>query len=282
MDIFLSDNIDELFRKHHTDNGEWLCILYCRQGSMRVTINNTDYEVHTHDAVCCLPSFVLGEYVRTPDFESDILCVSMAFYRDIMSDCFRREPQWIEKQQYIDQHPIWKLNGLCCELLNSYLHLLQTYVRCEQNSYRQEISRSLARAATLEVMSIVETRIGTLRASAEASDRTTQAGGNDVAVRTFLDLLRREPYTLQPVQWYADRLHISPKYLSGLCKQRTGKTASEWIVWFTIEEAKQQLRHSDATIKEIAFRLGFNDSSSFCQYVRKHSGQTPLSIRKQR
>ena len=279
-DILLSDNLDELFRAHHTENGEWLCLLYCHRGSMQVTINDTRYQVHAHDAVCCLPSFILGEYMRTPDFESDILCVSMTFYRDIMNDCFRREPQWIEKQQYIDRHPIWALDDIQRELLTSYLHLLQVYVRCNQDGYRQEISRSIARAATLEVMSIVETRMAGSGDASEAQGAAAKQTCNDTAVRAFFDLLRRDDYALQPVQWYADQLHISPKYLSALCKQRTGKTAGEWITRFTVEEAKRLLVHSDDTVKQIAFRLGFADSSFFCQYIRKHTGATPLAIRK--
>lgn len=278
-DILLSDNLDELFRAHHTENGEWLCLLYCRRGSMQVTINDTRYQVHAHDAVCCLPSFILGEYMRTPDFESDILCVSMTFYRDIMNDCFRREPQWIEKQQYIDRHPIRALDDMQRELLTSYLHLLQVYVRCNQDGYRQEISRSIARAATLEVMSIVETRMAGSGDACEAQGAAAKQTCNDTAVRAFFDLLRRDDYTLQPVQWYANQLHISPKYLSALCKQRTGKTAGDWITRFTVEEAKRLLVHSDDTVKQIAFRLGFADSSFFCQYIRKHTGATPLAIR---
>lgn len=281
-DIFLSDNLDRLFQIYHSENKEWLSVLYCRKGSMQITINDTRYCVHAHDAVCCLPSFILGEYMRTPDFESDILCVSMDFYRDVMNDCFRREPQWIEKQQWLDQHPIWALDALQCELLNSYLSLLQIYLRCDRNFYRYEISRAIARAATLEVMSIVDKKVDTMQSQTDNKDCSSKQMHNDSAVRTFFGLLRRKQYTMQPVKWYADQLHISPKYLSALCKQRTGKSASQWIAYFTVEEAKQRLLNSDATIKEIAFQLGFADSSFFCQYIRRLTGKTPLMIRRQR
>lgn len=281
-DIFLSDNLDQLFQTHRTENNGWLSLLYCRKGGMQVTINDIRYQVYAHDAVCCLPSFILGEYMRTPDFESDILCVSMNFYRDIMNDCFRREPQWIEKQQYLDQHPIWALDDFQCELLNSYLHLLQLYLRCDQDFYRQEISRAIARAATLEVMSIVEKKMDAIQTHQVGEKHVCRQTCNDSAVRTFFGLLRRNDYTIQPVQWYADQMHISAKYLSALCKRRTDKTASQWIAYFTVEEAKRHLLNSDATIKEIAFCLGFADSSFFCQYVRKHTGKTPLMIRRQR
>ena len=280
-DIFLSDNLDELFSTHKVKNCEWLSILYCRKGSMQVIINNVTYQVHSHNAVCCLPSFILGEYMRTPDFESDILCVSMNFYRDIMNDCFRREPQWIEKQQYLDNHPIWALDAAQCGLLDSYLQLMKICIVREQDFYRQEINRAIARAATLEVMSIVEQKMDNLQTASKEKSDAAKLSLNDSAVRAFFELLRRKDYTLQPVQWYADRLHISPKYLSALCKQRTDRTASQWIADYTVEEAKRGLLHSDATVKEIAYRLGFADSSFFCQYIRKHTGRTPLEIRRQ-
>lgn len=281
-DIFLSDNLDQLFQTHHAENSEWLSLLYCRKGSMQVTINNVRYQVHAHNAVCCLPSFTLGEYMRTPDFESDILCVSMEFYRDIMNDCFRREPQWIEKQQYLDQHPIWALDSCQCELLDTYLQLMKIYINREQDFYRHEISRTIGRAATLEVMSIVEKKMESVQTQQNEKSDATKPTYNDSAVRAFFGLLRRKEYTIQPVQWYADQLHISAKYLSTLCKQRTNKTASQWIAYFTVEEAKQMLLNTDSTVKEIAFRLGFADSSFFCQYVRKHTRKTPLTIRNQR
>ena len=81
------------------------------------------------------------------------------------------------------------------------------------------------------------------------------------------------------VSYYADRLCYSPKYVSFVVKQVSGRTALEWINDSAIEQIKYQLKHSDKSIKEIADDFNFSNLSFFGKYVKKHLGVSPTKYR---
>ena len=64
-----------------------------------------------------------------------------------------------------------------------------------------------------------------------------------------------------------------------LCLKYSNKTASEWIVQYTIEDIRFYLRNSNLSIKEISGKLGFANMSHFGSYVRKHLGVSPTDFR---
>ena len=84
------------------------------------------------------------------------------------------------------------------------------------------------------------------------------------------------------MQFYADKLYLSPKYLSKIIKQASGRSGPEWIDAFVILEAKNMLRHSDISIKDIVYRLNFSSSSVFNKFFRLHTGMSPSDYRKGR
>lgn len=86
---------------------------------------------------------------------------------------------------------------------------------------------------------------------------------------------------LPSVTSMADGLHMSPRYLSDLLKQETGKTAIELIHIFLVSEAKNRLKGEDATIGEIAFSLGFENLPYFSRLFKKEVGLSPNQYKKQ-
>lgn len=280
-DIILTDSLDELLETSaqypeatQRAANQYICILRCLGGSMQVELNGSRHDLAAGEMLICLPKFLLGRYLRTPDFRANVLCVSYAFFHEIAIDCLRSEPKWLEKQQYVEDHPVIKLDALQNHLLDSYLGLMADYLKCEQNNYRREIIRTLARAATLELMYYLEMEI-----AQNAPGEVQPLGQKDTLLRNFVNLLRMPDYQQHEVQWYAKQLNVTPKYLSAVCKERSGKTASDWIDEFTMEEIRRRLLHTDKTTKEIGFELGFSDTSYFCQYVKKRFGKTTYEIR---
>jgi len=83
------------------------------------------------------------------------------------------------------------------------------------------------------------------------------------------------------VQDYAAAQHLHPNYLSNVIKTKTGKSISTWITEKTIAEAKSLLQHSDTPIKEIAYQLGFAESTHFSNYFKKYTEVSPVLYRKQ-
>jgi len=83
------------------------------------------------------------------------------------------------------------------------------------------------------------------------------------------------------VQEYAASQHLHANYLSSVIKTKTGKSISTWIAEKTITEAKSMLQNSDVSIKEIAYLLGFAESTHFSNYFKKHTNLSPVLYRKQ-
>ncbi|GAB2767666.1 AraC-like DNA-binding protein [Hymenobacter luteus] len=98
-------------------------------------------------------------------------------------------------------------------------------------------------------------------------------------LREFGALLNQRFRTQREVQHYADLLHVSPNHLNALCRRHLGKTASALVQERVLMEARRLLRHTSATVAQVADTLGFDDASYFGRYFRKHTGQTPEGFR---
>lgn len=85
---------------------------------------------------------------------------------------------------------------------------------------------------------------------------------------------------MREVQQYADKLHITAKYLSDVVKETFGKTPREMINDMLLLEAKVQLVSTDKTITEIALDLNFNDQAHFNHFLKHHTGYSPMELRK--
>jgi len=84
---------------------------------------------------------------------------------------------------------------------------------------------------------------------------------------------------LPTVNHMASQLNLSPKYLSDLLKQETGKTALELIHLYVISEAKNLLVAGEQSISEIAFQLGFENPPYFSRLFKKEVGMTPKEFK---
>ena len=96
----------------------------------------------------------------------------------------------------------------------------------------------------------------------------------------FKKLVEKNFSHLRDVQAYADMLHITPRYLSEVVRQHTGKSPKEIISDMILLEAKVLLGSTDQSMTEIAHRLLFTDQSHFSHFIKKHTGLSPLQWRK--
>jgi AraC-like DNA-binding protein len=81
------------------------------------------------------------------------------------------------------------------------------------------------------------------------------------------------------VQKIAERLHLSPSYLSDLLRNTTGQNAQQHIHEKLIEKAKEKLSNTDLSISEIAYELGFDHPQSFSRLFKSKTKQSPLKFR---
>jgi AraC family transcriptional regulator, transcriptional activator of pobA len=86
---------------------------------------------------------------------------------------------------------------------------------------------------------------------------------------------------LPSVHYLAERLNISPGYLTDVLKQESGKTALEHIHIYLISEAKNRLKGDAQSVSEIAYALGFENLSYFSRLFKKEVGISPNTFKKQ-
>jgi YesN/AraC family two-component response regulator len=95
----------------------------------------------------------------------------------------------------------------------------------------------------------------------------------------FLKLLREHIKENRSVNFYANILYVTPKYLSKCVKEVTGKTCGEVIDEMVVTEAKVLLDDYSLTIGQVADELHFSDQFFFSKYFKKHTGTSPLHYR---
>lgn len=95
----------------------------------------------------------------------------------------------------------------------------------------------------------------------------------------FMLLLERDYKISRDVNYYAEQMNISSKYLTNIVNQVTGHTPKTIIDQYVILQLKLHLKRSTQSIKEMAWEFHFADVSFFCRYFKKHTGLTPQQIR---
>ena len=95
----------------------------------------------------------------------------------------------------------------------------------------------------------------------------------------FMMLLEKDYKISRDVNYYAEQMNISSKYLTNIVNQVTGHTPKTIIDQYVILQIKMHLKRTTQSIKEMAWEFHFADVSFFCRYFKKHTGLTPQQIR---
>ncbi|MBE6232625.1 MAG: helix-turn-helix domain-containing protein [Bacteroidales bacterium] len=150
----------------------------------------------------------------------------------------------------------------------SYFNFLYKESR-EDSIYQEEIIRSILYALILEISGEYEKQYnlksGAMIRSDDLSDK-------------FFHLLAVYYKENRTVQFYADKLNITSKYLTTAIKKATGRPVLDWLHEAVLIEAKMLLKTTDLTVQQVSDRLNFSSMSSFIQFFKKHTGMTPKKI----
>ena len=118
----------------------------------------------------------------------------------------------------------------------------------------------------------------------ELGQARTQPGaparpGDLASLERFRRLVEQAFRTERELDHYAGQLGLSPRKLNALCQRLSGRSARDLIRERILLEAKRLLTHSDATISEIAYELGFHDPSHFVKFFKQLTQLTPGAFR---
>lgn len=172
---------------------------------------------------------------------------------------------------YAKESPKTTLNPNEIKCLKEYHSFLRNKVKETENIYRKEIIRILLKSLFYEIANITKKKI---------PEKSIRKSRKTEVFESFLKTVATHYKQQRSVTFYADKLYLTPKYLSCVIKEISGKSAGEWIDEQVILTAKALLKSSNMTIQEISVELNFANQSFFGKYFKQHTGISPKAYRK--
>lgn len=243
-----------------------LTIILCTGGRKELQINFADYTLTPGSLAFIYPNSMWRPLATSSDFEAHYFSIQGTSAKEW--NAFIDLDTVFSLSSYIAKHPHTQLSLDETQVMTQYLNLLKS--RYEANA-QSIIIRFILSAFTLEL-----NRIFTAR---EKSDRSKISRQEDILWK-FLTLLKQYHKEERTVNFYADKMCISPKHLSSVIKQMSHKTAHEIIADFVTMTAKRLLKTTTMSIQEISDELNFANQSFFGKFFKQNTGQSPSAYRR--
>lgn len=241
-----------------------LCI--CTSGEVSVEIDHYHYKASAHSILIAAPSTIVKFLETSQDFMMKLLFFDKNFLIKNISN-----PFIIEKMNLFSQgsYSIVQTNPKDSRVLQNLLAYLKKKSR-KQGKFTEEIVRTIIFNLLLETAEILDAK--------HSKDPEKEEGKKDLYLK-FNSLIRDYIRQRRTVQFYAEQLCISSKYLIEIIKKSSGKTPHEVIDEALLKEAYVMLGNPELTISEIAFELQFNSASAFGRFFKKHTSVSPSEYR---
>lgn len=273
-EILFSERPDE-WLSEGSRPADSMLIIYCIAGRVEIELDGQTHVMGADDLLLCHAEARIGRCTQTAETRCRLIAISNHALDDILYACTREDTQWWEKTEYLRRHPVMHLDGKKRELAQLFDKLFRLLTDEEEHALGEHIRRILIQAAVFELLIWLE-------GSIEEPSEPRPSGHPEVLFRRFTRMVQDNRGRQREVQWYAEQLSISPKYLTSVCHTYGGKTALAIIQDVTIREIKRMMLQSDMSTKEIASEMNFVSLSFFCKYFKQHLGITANTYRKRR
>lgn len=247
------------------DGMSWLL---CFGGRMEIEVNLTPAVLKPNSITVTRPdSFYEVKNIDWEGLDCYMLFISKNFIRDINFDLniLGSIPHPVSDTKGRVVHDISPEEGV---LLREYYAILHHNTRNSDSGYSKSIARCVIAALTYQLIQIITRSI-----PPESNERPRSRRA--AYVHDFIDLVHEHHRRERSVAFYADKLFISPKYLSLIIKESLGRSAAEIIDDYVILEAKNLLRFSGKNIQQVSYELNFPNQSSFGKYFKHLVGLSP-------
>ena len=249
-------------------------LFFLKKGHFSLDINLNTYDIHENSLLVVVP----GNIVKLSAYKEDHIGDAELLFA-LVSREFLSSIRFDFNKVFQDSIRVWKnpcitLQGEELDLAEDYFNLTRKILSSGQDNKR-EILGSLLTSFIYVALGLWTRRL----ASARPEESSSSARVNQVFER-FLALVTEYHNEQRGMAFYADKLCLTPKYLSKLVKLSSGRSAPDWIDSYVILEAKNLLKYSDKPIKEIVYLLHFPNQSVFYKFFKAHTGQTPSEYRK--
>lgn len=243
-----------------------LVLLFCKEGSLAVRVNGTDYSLNPKAVLTILPEMTVEPIARSQDFKSFTMVMSYDFIEK-----FTILPELISNTEVLDS-PLIYANTQDNERIEEISGLIAKYYSQPKTIPLNQVIQYLVYALITAVSKSYE--------SLTLKENLQRSRINEIT-DSFFVLLNEYGYLQRNVAFYAAHLNMTPQHLSSLIKKRTGKSVKSWIGFAVINKAKEYLKDTSLSIKEISYKMEFADDSLFCRYFKRYIGQTPNEYRNQ-
>lgn len=239
--------------------------ILCLKGKATIKINGNPFKLDKNSLAILLPD-VEFEIVQC-DEKFEATCFSVSF--ELMS---KNNPDisWgIKGYLFSKETPVVKLSKSDADVCSANFKMLMTKYQDLYHRFRMEIVGHQLQILVMDMWNIF---------SSEIQKRNVSAQKGNLFER-YLQLVQQHCMENRTVEFYAEKLFITPKYLTEISKKASGKTPSEWIENYTTRHLIILLQNTQLNFSEIANTLHFSSLSFFSRYVRKVLGCSPSQYR---
>ena len=268
-DLSVCFNLSDSVRGDKAISLDSFLFMACIDGEISGEVDANRYTLRPNNIIVCRPNRQMSNISSTDNFK----CIAITVSQQMLLSILPMNERLFNSNIHFAGYPVVNIDDSTdAERLRTYYSLLKSEAINNGQRYRREIVLSLAMAAIHKMLYLIDKYLGI--------NGHGQLKQSEILFGRFIELLSNSDLKERTVNFYAEKLCITPKYLSVVCKRTSGKTASDWINEFVVKEIKKQLRHSSKSIKEIALDLDFPNLSFFGKYVKAHLGLSPTQYRK--
>lgn len=213
------------------------------------------------------PAFAVDTLRQGADVSSDIRGIFFIVSQRFIEEAFPKIGEILPIFLYIQKYPKIELTANQCFNIQQFYDFFIQRLK-DQSVYRDKMISSILQALIYYISGLLIN-----------SDKREKKERKEELLSKFIQLIIKHYKENRTLDFYAEKLFISTKYMSDIIKKTSGLTAHDWIDRYTILEAKILLRSTNKTIQEISNELNFPNHSFFSKYFKHHMGMTPKAYR---
>ncbi|MBQ5663061.1 MAG: AraC family transcriptional regulator [Bacteroidaceae bacterium] len=267
--IAILGNIEHFTLKNEKEvRLDCLMLCFCEEGEVSFNINHRRYILKKDFCAILPPGTIVGS--GGDSFRSiKIAAVSKGFFEEII--CFNKETLSI--MHYLYNNPIQPTGQATSYKMYLYKELFLTLIKEKVHAYSKQTRHFHFAGMICEMLARVSKKIP---ANIKVATKRERAA---IIVHDFMVAVNTDDGSHRSVNYYADRLCYSAKYISYSVKQATGKTPLEIINAHAINQIKHKLKYTNMSMKNMADYFNFPNPSFFGKFVKKHTGLSPMQYK---
>ena len=242
-------------------------LMVCRQGNFTFSLNMKVFSAQAGETVFIPEDSLFQVLSESEDLQLFIFIYQIEPIRDIIGNSVAT--MYLYMQLRTEPCYVWNTGDE--EEVLKYMSLLDNTLHLDNNTFNDNEQRLLLLGLTYRICSIYIRKLMNLK--------TTVGHKHEIFIR-LIQLIDAHYTEERGVEFYADKLCLSPKYLSALSKSVCGFTVQELIFKSIIRKSISLLKNTQKNIQEIADFFNFPNASYFGTFFKKQTGMSPQQYRK--